>query len=255
MQPGVLELVHPDGRWHFPRYDGVCNFLSRPHPGMKLLLIDDHPLFRDGLSMLITYRLSLPGGALQVLQAGDLAQAAAVLDAHPDVGLALLDLSLPPDCQGVRTLERWRALAPHIPVVVLSADDRPDTIISAIDAGASGFIPKTVQADVMQEALSRVVAGGVYLPPLPAMYAPVENDDWDDDFDDGPRNAMGLSARQMDVLRLLVEGKANKEICRQLSLSESTVKTHLGAIFRKLKVNTRTQAVVAVAKAGMNLKG
>lgn len=222
---------------------------------MKLLLIDDHPLFRDGLSMLITYRLSLPGGALEVLQAGDLGQAAAVLAEHPDVGLALLDLGLPPDCHGVRTLERWRAMAPHIPVVVLSADDRPDTIISAIDAGASGFIPKTVQAGVMQEALSRVLAGGVYLPPLPAMYAMHDADDWDDDLDDGlPRNAMGLSARQMDVLRLLVEGKANKEICRQLNLSESTVKTHLGAIFRKLKVNTRTQAVVAVAKAGMNLK-
>lgn len=222
---------------------------------MKLLLIDDHPLFRDGLSMLITYRLSLPGGALQVLQAGDLTQAAAVLAEHPDVGLALLDLSLPPDCHGVRTLERWRAMAPDIPVVVLSGDDRPDTIISAIDAGASGFIPKTVQAGVMQEALSRVLAGGVYLPPLPAMYAMNDADDWDDDLDDDlPRNAMGLSARQMDVLRLLVEGKANKEICRQLNLSESTVKTHLGAIFRKLKVNTRTQAVVAVAKAGMNLK-
>ncbi|MFN3885599.1 MAG: LuxR C-terminal-related transcriptional regulator [Aquabacterium sp.] len=223
---------------------------------MKLLLIDDHPLFRDGLSMLITHRLSLPGGALQVLQAGDLPQAARVLSEHPDVGLALLDLSLPPDCHGVRTLERWRALAPDIPVVVLSADDRPDTIISAIDAGASGFIPKTVQASVMQEALSRVVAGGVYLPPLPGSYGiGVGHNDWDDDLsEDGPLNAMGLSSRQIDVLRLLVEGKANKEICRQLSLSESTVKTHLAAIFRKLKVNSRTQAVVAVAKAGLSLK-
>ncbi|WP_290872686.1 response regulator transcription factor [Aquabacterium sp.] len=221
---------------------------------MKLLLIDDHALFRDGLTLLMTLRLRLPGESLEVLQAGNLGEAAAVLALHPDVSLALLDLGLP-DHQGLGTLHLWRELAPHVPVVVLSADDRPDTIISAIDAGASGFIPKTVHTAVMQEAISRVLAGGVYLPALPCAHG-AEAGHWLDDPLDGEEalDGMGFSDRQVDVLRLLIEGKANKEICRLLNLSESTVKTHLGAIFRKLKVNSRTQAVVAIAKAGVSLK-
>lgn len=208
---------------------------------MKLLLIDDHALFRDGLSLLIASRLFPDGQPVQVLEAGSLAQAGLLLREHPDVVLALLDLGLS-EHQGLQTLASWRALAPQVPVVVLSADDRPDVILAAIDGGASGFIPKTVQARVMQEALTRVLAGGVYLPELPQRALPAADAGW------------SFSGRQADVLRLLVEGKPNKEICRMLDLSESTVKTHLAAIFRKLGVNSRTQAVVAVAQAGWNLR-
>lgn len=224
---------------------------------MKLLLIDDHPLFRDGLSLLIQHRLDLAehGGA-EVVEAGNLREALVALEQHPDVGLVLLDLGLA-DRQGLGTLTQWRELAPHLPVVVLSADDRPSTIVAAIDQGASGFIPKTVEASVMQEALHRVLSGGVYLPPLPsdavaAEPAPVDDEGLRDE-PVGPDATLGLSGRQLDVLRLLVEGKPNKEICRVLSLSESTVKTHLSAIFRKLKVSSRTQAVVAVARSGVTL--
>lgn len=225
---------------------------------MKLLLIDDHPLFRDGLSLLIQHRLDLAEhGVAEVLEAGSLREALAALDQHPDVGLVLLDLGLA-DRQGLNTLTEWRDLAPHLPVVVLSADDRPGTIVAAIDQGASGFIPKTVEAGVMQEALHRVLSGGVYLPPLPTDAVAATDDSAQDDESSrdetsGPESTLGLSGRQLDVLRLLVEGKPNKEICRMLSLSESTVKTHLSAIFRKLKVSSRTQAVVAVARAGVTL--
>ena len=224
---------------------------------MKLLLIDDHPLFRDGLSLLIQHRLDLAehGGA-EVLEAGSLQEALLALESHPDVDLVLLDLGLA-DRQGLGTLTEWRELVPQLPVVVLSADDRPGTIVAAIDQGASGFIPKTVEASVMQEALHRVLSGGVYLPPLPTdAVAPDPLPSDDDGMRDeavGPDAKLGLSGRQLDVLRLLVEGKPNKEICRVLSLSESTVKTHLSAIFRKLKVSSRTQAVVAVARAGVTL--
>ncbi|MGE5452898.1 MAG: LuxR C-terminal-related transcriptional regulator [Acidobacteriota bacterium] len=209
---------------------------------MKLLLIDDHALFRDGLSLLIATRLFPNGAPVEVLEAGSLAQAGQLLGHHPDVALALLDLGLS-EHQGLQTLDSWRAMAPQIPVVVLSADDRPEVVMAAIDGGASGFIPKTVQARVMQEALTHVLAGGVYLPEWQALRGgEIAEQGW------------GFSGRQADVLRLLVEGKANKEICRMLDLSESTVKTHLAAIFRKLGVNSRTQAVVAVAQAGWSLR-
>jgi DNA-binding NarL/FixJ family response regulator len=225
---------------------------------MKWLLIDDHSLFRDGLSLLIAQRLTLPGAVtVEALQAGDLKDAAEQLQAHPDVALALLDLGLP-GFQGLDALRAWRQQAPDIPVVVLSSDDRPDTIVAAIDLGASGFIPKSAHASVMQEALVHVLGGGVYLPVmagLPGGAAP-DGEVWIGSASaeaGGDLSAFGLSDRQRDVLRLLIEGKTNKEICRRLSLSESTIKTHLAAIFRKLGVTSRTQVVVAVARAGVSL--
>lgn len=227
---------------------------------MKLLLIDDHPLFRDGLALLIQHRLTLPNHEhLQVLEAGSLDEAEQTLLAHPDVRLVLLDLGLS-DQQGLSTLDRWRQLAPQVPVVVLSADDRPHVILAAIDRGAAGFIPKSVQSQVMQDALHRVLAGGVHLPHLPIDAAEPEDvpamdplEAAPDEEPADPESTLGLSDRQLDVLRLLIEGKPNKEICRLLNLSESTVKTHLSAIFRKLRVNSRTKAVVAVARAGVIL--
>ncbi|NBD19402.1 response regulator [Aquabacterium fontiphilum] len=223
---------------------------------MKLLLVDDHALFREGLRLLILQHAqtaALP--ALEVHEAGSLREAADVMRRHPDLGLVLLDLTLT-DHHGLDTLTAWRRLAPLVPVVVLSADERVDVVMSAIDAGALGFIPKTARAVEMQRALECVLTGGVYLPDLPH----AANDSGFVTLDDGVGGVgdvgaadLGLSARQLDVLRLLLEGKPNKEICRRLALSESTVKTHLAAIFRKLRVNTRTQAVVAVAQRGIRL--
>lgn len=212
---------------------------------MKWLLVDDHALFRDGLALLIAHRLSTPELPIEVLEAADLAQAGEVVAQHPDVSLVLLDLGLSQH-QGLGTLTQWISMAPQVPVVVLSADERPDVILAAVDAGAAGFIPKTVHAKTMQEALRCVLGGGVYLPAMAHAAPRLQGAD--------TLASLGLSERQVDVLRLLIEGKSNKDICRRLALAESTVKTHLAAIFRKLDVNSRTQAVVAVAQAGIRLK-
>lgn len=208
---------------------------------MKTLLVDDHGLFREGLAMLITQGFA----QLHLLQAGDIAEALRQLQAHPDTELLLLDLALP-DSTGTSGLVRLREHAPHVKIVVLSADDSPDTVLAAIDAGAAGFIPKTARSGVMQQALRTVLAGGVYLPPA-VLLAPRRAQTAEDD------TLTGLTPRQTDVLRLLIEGKPNKLICRELALSESTVKTHLASIFRQLGANSRTQAVVAAARLGLQL--
>ena len=207
---------------------------------MKLLLIDDHALFREGVAALVEQRM--PGVALHL--AGDLNAARSVLAAHPDCRLALLDLGLP-DSHGLDGIARLRELAPALPIVVLSADDRPETVLGAIDRGAAGFIPKSADSAAFAGALREVLDGRVHLPRQALLGADTAQ------ADDG--EALGLSPRQVDVLRLLVEGRSNKMIMRELDLSESTVKTHLQAIFRRLGVSSRTQAVVAAARLGFQL--
>jgi DNA-binding NarL/FixJ family response regulator len=126
---------------------------------MKLLLIDDHALFREGVAALVEQRM--PGVALHL--AGDLNAARSVLAAHPDCRLALLDLGLP-DSHGLDGIARLRELAPALPIVVLSADDRPETVLGAIDRGAAGFIPKSADSAAFAGALREVLDGRVHLP-------------------------------------------------------------------------------------------
>lgn len=205
---------------------------------MKTLLVDDHTLLRETLAAV----LAQTWPALHLLQAGSLAEACALCDAHPDLQLLLVDLGLP-DAQGLNSLTTLRQRAPDARHVVVSADERPSTVLAAIDAGAVGFIPKTADLREMRSGLDQVLRGRIYLPPAAAAWlAPP-----------APPPEAALSPRQLAVLSLLVQGHANKVICRRLGLSPSTVKTHLEAIFRQLSVSSRTQAVVAVARLGLQL--
>lgn len=205
---------------------------------MKTLLIDDHALLRETLAAV----MGQTWPALQVLQAGNLAEACAQCDAHPDLRLVLIDLGLP-DAVGMSSLTTLRTRAPLARHVVVSADDRPQTVLDAIEAGAVGFIPKTSEFRVMVAALDQVLQGGVYLPRA-VLFQAARTADTDPPV---------LTPRQLAVLGLLVDGQSNKAICRQLDLSASTVKTHVEAIFRRLDVSSRAQAVVAVARLGLRL--
>jgi DNA-binding NarL/FixJ family response regulator len=164
-------------------------------------------------------------------------------------------------------LHQLREQHPGIPVVVLSATDDAATVMRALDDGAMGFIPKTSSNDVLLGALRLVLAGGVYLPaevlrhssathphayptaaaaahtPASAAAAPPELTCRD----------LGLTDRQAEVLALVVQGKPNKLICRNLNLAEGTVKIHISSILRALNVTNRTEAVVAVGKLGLKL--
>jgi DNA-binding NarL/FixJ family response regulator len=226
----------------------VVYLITPVHTAMKALLVDDHALFRSGLMMLLALRFP----EVTMREADGLTTALAHLEAEPDIELVLLDLGLR-DSDGLPTLRQLRAVSDERTLVVLSASDDPDTMIAALNEGAAGFIPKTTRSGAVEQALRVVLSGGIYLPP--AIYSAVapqpELSQSDEDRAAEAIDRLGLSPRQVDVLRLLTAGQSNKVICRELDLAESTIKTHLLGLFRKLGVGSRTEAVVAAARLGL----
>ena len=215
---------------------------------MKILLIDDHTLFREGMRLV----LSQLEPDCDIVEASTCRAAIEVANTRDDFDVVLLDLNLP-DMGGFEALSILREEHPHMPVVVLSASDDRATVLEALDRGAMGFIPKSSSSQVMMSALRLVLAKGVYIPPavlnstvpasIPALPGPPARPMQADD--------LGLTERQMDVLGLMVQGKPNKLICRDLGLAEGTVKTHVTAVLRALGVSNRTQAVLAVSRLGL----
>ena len=174
-----------------------------------------------------------------------------------DFGLILLDLTLP-DRNGFSVLAELRERYPAISIVVLSAQQDRASVMKALDLGALGFIPKSANRDVMVSALQLVFAGGIYIPPeiLARENEPGTESSTKRTASDRPHGSpadFGLTERQLDVLALMMRGKSNKAICRLLDLAEPTVKNHVTAILKALKVTNRTEAVVAVNELGWEL--
>ncbi|MDE2615155.1 MAG: response regulator transcription factor [Burkholderiales bacterium] len=230
---------------------------------MKVLLIDDHPLILSALKTVIQGL----GDHVSVVGAASAAEARGVLAADPDFDLVLLDLALG-DAHGFDVLTEFRAQYPAVPVVVVSASDRSSDVIHAVDLGAMGFVPKRASNDILFEALNVVMSGGIYVPPMtlrsfdeigasaPAAAGSVpqalnvvrEQAEAGEVQKTPPLASLGLTPRQTDVLALLLQGKPNKLIARDLNLSVETVKDHVAAVLRALNVSSRTQAVLAVSQ-------
>jgi DNA-binding NarL/FixJ family response regulator len=210
---------------------------------MKILVVDDHPLVLDALAALLPQL----GSGIVVRAAAHAAEAIAILDGEPDVALVLLDLGLP-GVRGQDVLADFLLDYPGVPVVILSATDDDATVNAALAAGARGFIAKTASAPALLEALRQVIDGVVCRADDRAAAAiPVAGPGA------GPGALVpGLTARQGDVLRLIAQGKPNKVICRDLRLSEGTVKVHVSAVLRALNVASRTQAVAELARRGIH---
>jgi DNA-binding NarL/FixJ family response regulator len=211
---------------------------------MKLLIVDDHHLIREGLRPILK-RLG-DGEETEVLEAASFEAAVEYADRHRDLDLLVLDLRLP-NVAGFAALCDLQERHPSLPIVIMSGEDDPELMRQAIEHGALGFIPKSSSADVILNALRLVLSGGTYLPrqimaaPSRAAATPVKTA--------GARlTALGLTPRQADVLELLIAGKSNKAICRELHLAEGTVKTHIAAAFKALNVTSRVQAVLAVSR-------
>lgn len=218
---------------------------------MNILLVDDHALFREGLALLLHSLLK----DISTVEAGSCEQAFAHLHGGAAIDLIMLDLGLP-DMSGFDGLERIRREFPDIPVVVLSSSEDRASVMRALDGGAMGFVPKSASSGVLEGALKVILAKGIYLP-ANVFLAERGGVDLPPAATAGtPQfaasgSALGLTPRQIDVLRLVLEGKSSKLICRDLNLSLSTVKSHTSAALRALNVTTRTQAVIAAAKLGL----
>jgi DNA-binding NarL/FixJ family response regulator len=219
---------------------------------VKVLVVDDHALIRDALRGVLK---ELKEDA-SVVEAADSRQALRLTDENPDVGLILLDLNLP-DRSGFDVLAELRGHYPAVSVVVLSAQSDRGSVARALDLGATGFIPKSASREVMLSALRLVFSGGVYIPPeiLGSKEPPsARRGQGAAGARPGSPRDHGLTERQVEILALMMQGKSNKAICRSLDLAEPTVKNHVTAILKALKVTNRTEAVIAVGALGWELR-
>lgn len=227
---------------------------------MHVLIADDHRLVIEGVKLKMA-ELAEAVSFTVAMTAQELADTLARDDAAFD--LALLDLSIP-GANGLSHIEHARSEHPTLPIVVLSGNEDGDLMRRLLDLGVLGFIPKAYSPDVMLSAVRLVLSGGIYIPPMmlnqisgaSIPYSTAVNGAATATAAESPSTATSLpdnidglrrilTERQVDVLRLLSQGKPNKLIARDLGISEGTVKIHLAAIYRALNVRNRTEAVVA----------
>jgi len=228
------------------RSDGVVCPLGLALEGVELkaLIVDDHPLIQAAVSNV----LRALDAAVEIAVAGDCDSAFEIAGEGQEPDLVLLDLNLP-GLSGLPALKRWRSRFPAVPIVVLSATDDQQTVAAAMTAGAAGYIPKSSSNEVMRHALQLVIAGGKYLPPELLAGRPASSAK--ERKSTHAATTVGLTDRQLAVLGLIAKGASNKVICRELGLAERTVKAHITAVFRALKVSSRTQAAIAASKLGL----
>lgn len=212
---------------------------------MKVLVVDDHPLYRDAVRS--TLQLSFRG--VEVSEAGSIEAALTLLAAHPTTDLILLDLSMA-GVRGFDGLLNLRKQRPSIPILVVSGLDEPRVIADARQYGAAGFVPKASEKGSLVKAIEEVLAGGLAFPPVraatPAALAARTSV--------AERVAL-LTPQQMRVLKMIRQGKLNKQIAHELMVGDSTVKAHVSEILRKLGVGSRTQIVIETASLNFDQPG
>lgn len=204
---------------------------------IRVLIVDDHPVVREGLIAVLedTKEMQVVG------EAGSAEEALSSVErALPDV--VLLDLELP-GMNGVDAIPRFAAAASHPRVVILTAYDTEERVLAALKAGAVGYVLKGASAGEIAQAIRAVAGGGSYLTPRVAARVVAQVN--------APRRSGMLSARERQVLRLVARGRSNKQIARDLAITERTVKFHMTSIFNKLGADNRAQAIAIAAQRGL----
>ncbi len=213
---------------------------------MKILLVDDHALFRDGLR----YVLQQLPEEVEIMEAANFYDGMMLAMQHPELDLALMDLHMP-GSEGPSSIGYFHQRCPHIPVVVVSGEEGRACMEKVMGQGAMGFICKSSSAVVMRAALILVLSGEVYMPPqlMRQNIGPHESDIIDRRSLN--TNEHGLTQRQMQVLTHIASGLSNKDIAEAINLAEGTVKIHVAAIFQVLRVSSRMEAVRLAQKLGL----
>jgi DNA-binding NarL/FixJ family response regulator len=207
---------------------------------ITVLVVDDHPLFRDALTLAV--ERAAPDA--DIIEAGSLAAALDIARGDRDLDLLLLDLMMP-DNRGFAGLAALHAERPQTPIIVVSAADAAQVAPRAREYGAIGFLSKTAKLEAIAGAVRQALDGARSLDADPV--APPANGD------DMSRRISSLTPAQLKVLLGLLEGRLNKQIAYDMAISEATVKAHMTAVFRKLNVRNRTQAVLAAQALGLEM--
>ncbi|MEP7275621.1 MAG: response regulator transcription factor [Betaproteobacteria bacterium] len=204
-----------------------------------IAVADDHPIVRAALVV----ALAALGPGQRFVEAHDAASTLALVDRHPELDLLLMDLAMP-GMKGIDAVREIRARAPGLPLAIVSAEEDAATVAALLALGVCGFVPKSDPSGVIVSAVRLMLDGGVYVPPRLLRGQPPAPVDASMSASD----RLGITPRQLEVVRLLARGEPNKVIARHLGVAEGTVKVHLLAIFRALGVRNRTAAVLAAQR-------
>ncbi|ART81012.1 response regulator [Oceanisphaera avium] len=205
--------------------------------GYRIIIADDHPLFRNALHLAVSQAIN----NAELQEVDSIAQLMQLLAEQGEVDLLLLDLKMP-GASGFSALASLRHLYPDLAVVMVSATEEAAVVMQAMHFGAMGFIPKSTPLPMLVSALDAILAGDTWFPQgISLEQAGADNI---------AERLASLTPQQFKVLTMLSEGKLNKQIAYELAVSEATVKAHVTAIFRKLNVKNRTQAVIALSQTG-----
>ena len=208
---------------------------------MKVLITDEQSLFRDGLSL----RLKQINQDINILQSANLIEMQKLLSKEPDIDILILDIDLA-ELSATEVINKIKTTAPNTKIVAISASEDTRNIRKILSNGVKGYIPKKSDSNILRGALKLILDGGTYIP-----LAMLENNiDYNKNIQQHSLKK-NLTNRQSQVLDLIAQGKSNKQIAYDMGVSEATVKLHINALLRSLKVNNRTQAVITAQKLGL----
>lgn len=209
---------------------------------MKVLITDEQSLFRDGLSL----RLQQITPDTAIVQSSNLTEMYKILAKEKDFDILILDIDLA-ELSAAEAISKIKTLTPNTKIVAISSSEDTRNIKKILSFGVKGYIPKRLDSNILGGALKLILDGGTYIPSA-MLNQNISLDATNNAFSPLKKN---LTNRQSQVLDLIAQGKSNKQIAYDMGVSEATVKLHINALLRSLKVNNRTQAVITAQKMGL----
>ncbi len=212
----------------------------------RILIIDDHPIFRHAMTSVLSQRFD----QTEVKEADSIENALKLLESDKDFDLVMLDLNMP-DSSGLNGLLDLRNNFPSLPVVIISAETEKQNILQTISYGAVGFISKASSIEEIATSIESIFAGNVCLP-SDILRQPEAVKRKTNDTQISPEKIRSLTRKELAVLKYLTQGLANKVIAYELNISETTVKSHVSSILRKVGATSRVQVVAGTGNINLD---